>query len=126
MKETPFKKEKNPSLPPIDKGKIGNFRSSVFSQLKGYGDLNELQTNVQTVLDTDGELPAAEYSDLYGYLNSKRTEYLDASNDQKAIIKRDLNMMKGDVVAYKNFRQDLAAAINQKAIMNGFRFIIRN
>ena len=29
-------------------------------------------------------------------------------------------MMKGDVVAYKNFRQDLAAAVNTKAIMNGY------
>ena len=76
--------------------------------------------NVQSVLDTDGELPAAEYSDLYGYLVSKREEYLDGSNDQQALIKRELNMMKTDVVAYKNFRQDLAAAINTKSTMNGW------
>jgi len=122
MSKTPFKKEVEPIPSSIDKRRkeVPEMRASIFTQLKGYGDLNPLYKNVQSVLDTDGELPAAEYSDLYGYLVSKRGEYLNGSNDQQALIKRELNMMKTDVVAYKNFRQDLAAAINTKSTMNGW------
>ena len=122
MNKTPFKKEAEPTPSSIDKRRkeVPGMRASIFTKLKGYGDLNPLYKNVQSVLDTDGELPAAEYSDLYGYLVSKREEYLDGSNDQQALMKRELNMMKTDVVAYKNFRQDLAAAINTKSVMNGW------
>ena len=119
MKKSPLKKEvQDPSLPPIP-AKRPMMGGAIFNTLKGYGNHDKLKVDVQSILDTDGELPAAEYSDLHKYLTSKRTDYLNGSKEEKSLIKRDLNM-KGDVVAYKNFRQDLAAAVNTKAIMNGY------
>ena len=73
---------------------------------------------VRTVLDTDGELPGGEYNAISEALAAKKQEYINGDKTQRGLIKRQLNMWAQNVGAYKNFRQDVAAAYNTKALMN--------
>ena len=78
----------------------------------------DINSRVQKVLDTDGELPSQEYVSIAKALKKKKKEYLKGSKTDKAVLKRQLNVWAQNVSAYKNFRQDLAAGYNTKAIMN--------
>ena len=78
----------------------------------------DVNSRVQKVLDTDGELPSEEYISIANALKKKKKEYLKGSKTDKAVLKRQLNVWAQNVSAYKNFRQDLAAGYNTKAIMN--------
>ena len=73
---------------------------------------------VRTVLDTDGELPGGEYNAISESLAAKKQEYVDGDKTKRGLIKRQLNMWAQNIGAYKNFRQDVAAAYNTKALMN--------
>ena len=73
---------------------------------------------VRTVLDTDGELPGGEYNAISETLAAKKQEYIDGDKTKRGLIKRQLNMWAQNILAYKNFRQDVAAAYNTKALMN--------
>jgi len=79
---------------------------------------------VENVLDSDGELPAEEYNAMANTLMKKKYEYVDAAmnkdNTSKGLITRWTNMASQSLKAYKNFRQDLAAAYNTKALMSGW------
>ena len=77
---------------------------------------------VENVLDSDGELPAEEYNALANTLMGKKHEYVEAAQNKdnitKGLITRWTNMASSSLKAYKNFRQDLAAAYNTKTLMN--------
>ena len=73
---------------------------------------------VQTVLDTNGELPGQEYAVLADTLKGKQQEFIDGDSTQKALLKRELNVWSQNIGSYKNFRQELAAGFNTKALMN--------
>ena len=73
---------------------------------------------VQNVLDTDGELPGSEYNAIATTLHEKKKDFLDGDKTKKALLKRQLNVWAQNVLAYKNFRQDLAAGYNTNALMN--------
>tara|TARA_Y100000592_G_scaffold25085_1_gene39426 strand:+ start:17891 stop:19006 length:1116 start_codon:yes stop_codon:yes gene_type:complete len=80
----------------------------------------QLDTMVNKILDTSGELPAAEYESLFNHLSEQRLSFIDGDKKSKALIIRDLNTKSQSLKAYKNFRQDLAAAYNQKQLMSGW------
>tara|TARA_R110002020_G_scaffold305260_3_gene521051 strand:+ start:66 stop:1103 length:1038 start_codon:yes stop_codon:yes gene_type:complete len=73
---------------------------------------------VQTVLDTDGELPGGEYNAIATTLHEKKKDFLDGDKTKKALLKRQVNVWAQNVLTYKNFRQDLAAGYNTGALMN--------
>ncbi len=73
---------------------------------------------VQNVLDTDGELPGSEYNAIATTLHEKKKDFLEADKTKRALLKRQLNVWAQNVLAYKNFRQDLAAGYNTNALMN--------
>lgn len=77
----------------------------------------QMQLHVARTLDTDGELPAAEYDNLFNHINERRLEFIDGDKKAKALVTRDLNAKAESVKEYKAFRQDLAAAFNTKQLM---------
>lgn len=82
-------------------------------------DINSIHKNlVQNILDTDGELPGGEYNAIATTLAEKKKKYLSSDKTNKALLKRQLNVWAQNVLAYKNFRQDLAAGYNTGALMN--------
>jgi len=72
---------------------------------------------VQNVLDTDGELPGGEYNAVAEALAGRRDVFLKSDKTGRALMKRQLNMWSQNIGAYKNFRQDVAAAYNTKTLM---------
>ena len=88
-------------------------------------DINaEHQELVQAVIDIDGELPVSEFNMLSDVLMNKKHEYvkaaMDGDNKRKGEIMAWTNMASQSLKQYKNFRQDLAAAYNTGALMNGW------
>lgn len=77
----------------------------------------QMQLHVQRILDTNGELPAAEYDNLYNHISERRLEFIDGDKKTKALVTRDLNAKAEAVKEYKAFRQDLASAFNTKQLM---------
>ena len=78
----------------------------------------EYDALVESVLDTDGELPGGEYTSIANALLTKKQEYLDSDKTNRALLKRQLNMWAQNVRAYKSFRQELAAGYNTSKLMN--------
>ena len=79
---------------------------------------NEHNLLVQSVLDRDGELPGQEYNSIANALRKSKDKFLKGNNTERGLLKRQVNIWSQNVLAYKNFRQDLAAAYNTKALMN--------
>jgi|TARA_B100000073_G_scaffold347803_1_gene363415 bacterioferritin (cytochrome b1) len=77
----------------------------------------QMELHVARTLDTNGELPAAEYDNLYNHINERRLEFIDGDKKTKALVTRDLNAKAEAVKEYKAFRQDLAAAFSTKQLM---------
>ena len=88
--------------------------------ISAYDKKYQLDIRVQRVLDSDGELPAGEYNNLFNHLQNKRNSFVDGTKQQKALAIRDINTKAEAVKAYKSFRQDLAAAYNTKQLMKGW------
>ena len=81
----------------------------------------QIENNVQKVLDSGGELPGSEYDSLYNHIaKDLKPRYLSGSDKDKALSIRELNMKSDNVKEYKAFREQLAAAYNTKALMNGW------
>ena len=77
----------------------------------------QMELHVARTLDTNGELPASEYDNLYNHINERRLEFIDGDKKTKALVTRDLNAKAEAVKEYKAFRQDLASAFSTKQLM---------
>ena len=86
--------------------------------LNSYDKKDQNDSRVQRVLDNDGELSAGEFNNLFSHLQDKRLEFIYGTKQDKALAIRDLNLKAQGVKQYKDFRQNLAAAYNSKALMN--------
>jgi len=81
----------------------------------------QVENNVNRVLDNGGELPGSEYDALFTHISQDlKPRYLNGSDKDKALTIREMNMKSGNVKEYKAFREQLAAAYNTKALMNGW------
>ena len=87
-------------------------------ELSAFDRKTRMDKHVEKILDTSGELPAEEYSNIYKSLLQKRLEFIDGNEEQRANIKRQLNQTKEAIVSYRTFRQDLAAAYKTGSLMN--------
>tara|TARA_A100000172_G_scaffold32504_3_gene19535 strand:+ start:12033 stop:13091 length:1059 start_codon:yes stop_codon:yes gene_type:complete len=87
-------------------------------QLASYSRKVRMGKHVDKILDTSGELPAEEYSNVYKSLLQKRLDFINGDKQQRSLIKRDVNQMKEAIVSYRTFRQDLAAAYKTGSLMN--------
>ena len=80
----------------------------------------EYNKYVQDILASNGELPADEYEALYDKLMEGRDAYIMGGSKDKALAIRDLNQKAGEFADYKDFRTDLAAAIDAGTLRNGW------
>jgi hypothetical protein len=80
----------------------------------------EYNKYVQDILASNGELPADEYEALYDKLMEGRDAYIMGGAKDKALSIRDLNQKAGEFADYKDFRTDLAAAVDKGTLRNGW------
>lgn len=81
----------------------------------------QVENDVNRVLDNGGELPGSEYDALFNHISEDlKPRYLSGSDKDKSLAIREMNMKSGNVKEYKAFREQLAAAYNTKALMNGW------
>ncbi len=87
-------------------------------ELAAFNKRKRMEKSVEKILDTSGELPPEEYSNIYQSLLTKRNRFIDGTKEDRAMIKREANQMKEAIVAYRSFRQDLAAAYKTGSLMS--------
>ena len=79
---------------------------------------DQMDYAVQKILDTNGELPGAEYDSLFNHMEERRMDYIAGSDKKKGLVVRDINLKAQAVKEYKAFRENLAAAYDTKQLMN--------
>jgi len=95
-----------------------NLRDRSDKELAAFNKRKRMEKSVEKVLDTAGELPPEEYSNIYRSLLTKKNRFIDGTKEDRAMIKREANQMKEAIVAYRSFRQDLAAAYKTGSLMS--------
>ena len=95
-----------------------NFVDRTDEQLAHFDKQKRMSASVEKILDSLGELPPQEYSNIYQSLLTKKNRFIEGDKKDRAMIKREANLMKEAITAYRSFRQDLAAAYNTGSLMN--------
>ena len=82
---------------------------------------NELSNKV---LDSDYGYSDDEYKELYSDLEKEKLEFIDADNQEKAILLNNLEKRNDSINAYKDFKTELAlSANNPDGIQNNQMFL---
>ena len=95
-----------------------NFVDRTDEQLAHFDKKKRMSASVEKILDSLGELPPQEYSNIYQSLLTKKNRFIEGDKKDRAMIKREANLMKEAITAYRSFRQDLAAAYNTGSLMS--------
>ena len=118
----------DPSLPPVGQSEIPLEQPKHAKELEGISigamksafQQTDTDSLAQQVLNTQGELSAEEYQNLYNHFMGKKMEFISADKKGKALLIKDINDKSQAIKEFKNFRQDLASAIHSGTLMNGW------
>lgn len=118
----------DPSLPPVGQSEPPLEQPKHAKELEGISigamksafQQTDTDSLAQQVLNTQGELSAGEYQNLYDHFMGKKEEFINADKKGKALLIKDINDKTQAIKEFKNFRQDLASAIHSGTLMNGW------